>query len=137
MLVYGDRRSTADPRTLHAEIAAALARVAAMPAGPARHAALAGALIEAGTLAQGIADAEFARRGLDEVSLAQDWAMALLLRCAVALRHSWHAGFAASPVPDGGECLLRLPSRVETRLAEGFAFYALYPETYALAAEAS
>jgi hypothetical protein len=135
MLVYGDRQGSADPRALHAAIAARLARVAAMPPGLARHAALAGALIEAGTLAQGLADAEFAARGMDEVSLAQDWAMALLLGCATALRRSWHQGVAA--VPDAGACLRRLPGRIETRLAEGFSFYALYPETYALAAEAA
>ena len=67
MLVYGDRQGSADPRALHAAIAARLAQVAAMPPGLARHAALAAALIEAGELAQGIADAEFAERGMDEV----------------------------------------------------------------------
>ncbi|TDH62589.1 hypothetical protein E2C06_10635 [Dankookia rubra] len=135
MLVYGDRQHTADPRALHAAIAARLARAATLPPGLERHAVLAAALIEAGELAQGIADADYAARGLDELSLAQDWAMALLLGCAGGLHRSWHDGAVA--VPEAGQCLLRLPERIDTRLAEGFAFYALYPETYALAAEAS
>src|SRR4051794_35916790 len=97
MLVYGDRQRTADPRALHAAITARLARVAAMPPGLERHATLAAALIEAGELAQGIADAEFAERGLDDASVAQDWAMALLLGCATALRRSWHEGSATVP----------------------------------------
>lgn len=135
MLVYGDRQIEAEPRALHAAIATSLAQAAALPPGLARHAALAGVLIEAGMLAQGIADAEFAARGEDEVSAAQDWAMELVLRCAQALRASWHEGHAS--LPEAGTCPADLPERIETRLAEGFAFYALYPETYALAAEAA
>ena len=32
---------------------------------------------------------------------------------------------------------LKLPDRITTRWAEGFAFYALYPESYAIAAARS
>jgi hypothetical protein len=135
MLVYGDRQGSADPRALHGAVADRLARAAALPPGLARHAALAAALIEVGELAQGIADADLAARGMDELSLAQDWAMVLLQGCAAALRQSWHGGLVA--VPEAGDSLARLPGRIETRLAEGFAFYALYPETYTLAAESS
>jgi hypothetical protein len=136
MLVYGDRVRREDPRETLAGLAARLAGIAAMPAGIARHGALAGAFITAGELAQGIADTEFAARGADAASPAQDSAMALLLACAGALRASWDSGFAQAPLPAPGE-IASLPNRIETRTAEGFAFYALYPESYALAAAGS
>lgn len=134
MLVYGDRRRSEDPRQTLEHVSALLGRAGALSPGIARHGLLAGALIAAGELAQGLADAEFAARGADDASPVQDAAMALLLRCAAALRQSWDGGGAPLPaVPD----LAGLPDRIETRLAEGFAFYALYPETYAMAAAAS
>ncbi|TCZ59887.1 hypothetical protein [Roseicella aquatilis] len=136
MLVYGDWVRRADPREVLDGLARRIAALAALPAGIARHAVLAGLLIEAGELAQGIADAEAAERELDEDSPAQETAMALLLGCAGALRASWTGGFAAGALPTLPR-FPALPARIEARLAEGFAFYALYPETYALAAAAS
>ena len=120
MLVFGDRTVVVDPRALAARLDAARA------AGPglARHAALAAALIEAGELAQAIADA-----GEDD-GAALDLAIAI----ARALDRSWRSELAdAGAIPRaalaGGARRARLP--------EGYAFYALYPEAYLAAAAAS
>ena len=62
MLFYGDGARTEDARAKLAAVARALRGAEAMPAGVARHGALAAAFIEAGELAQGVADAEFEAR---------------------------------------------------------------------------
>ncbi|WP_376099699.1 hypothetical protein ACE7GA_12090 [Roseomonas sp. CCTCC AB2023176] len=95
------------------------------------------ALIEAGSLATAIADAAFEAAGAEVPTAGADAAMALTLRVAEATRRSWHgADPGALPtdlrglrglLPDG---LLRLGR------AEGFAYYALYPEAYLEAARA-
>src|SRR5437764_7085327 len=56
MLVYGDHREIAEPRERLGRIAEDLAAAAAMPPGIDRHAALVGALIDAGQLLQGVED---------------------------------------------------------------------------------
>src|SRR5690242_9398498 len=117
MLVYGDHCESAHPREVLGAVAEKLARLAAMPPGIERHSKLVGALIEAGQLQQGIADAGADDRQLGELVL---W----LARCVV---RSWDSGFAEvgnlPVIPQ-----LVLPSSVELRLPEGFAFYAVYPE---------
>ena len=142
MLFYGDHTRTEDARAKLSRIARALREAEAMPAGIARHGALAAAFIEAGELAQGVADAEFAARGgRDARSPAGDAALALLTRSAAALRTSWNSGFAAlDPAPTEALQALgaaRLPDALQTKRAEGFAFYALYPEAYLEAARAA
>ncbi len=140
MLFYGDQTRTEDARAKLSGIARALREAEAMPAGIARHGALAAAFIEAGELAQGIADAVFAGRGgRDGRSPAGNAALALLTRLAAAVRSSWDSGFASlDPVP--AEALRALgaaplPDTLRTKRAEGFAFYALYPEAYLEAAK--
>ena len=59
MLIFGDRSELADPRERLAAIGEALAAIGPMPPGIARHAAIASALIDAGQLLQGVADADF------------------------------------------------------------------------------
>jgi hypothetical protein len=141
MLVYGDAVRIEDPREKLAGIADALEQALRMPAGLGRHGALVAAFIEAGELAQGIADAEFHDRRQDARSPAQDAAMALLVQLARAIWISWKSGFAPlAPPSRDGLCTLGaapLPPIIGTRRAEGFAFYALYPECYAAAASAS
>lgn len=123
MLVYGDHKQVADPRERLDRVAEQLARVGAMPPGIDRHARLVGALIEAGQLLQGVADAEAPTEPLDNFvhSLAQ----------AVVRSHdSEFAEVGEMPrVPT-----LDLPHWIELRLPEGFAFYAVYPEAYIAAA---
>ena len=142
MLVYGDPEPrTEDARAKLAGIGRALRGAAAMPAGIARHAALVSAFIDAGALAQGVADAGFdARGGRDGRCAAADAAAALATRLAAAVRCSWDSRFARFAPPTDALAFdaAALPATVRTRRAEGFAFYALYPEAYlAAAAEAA
>ncbi|MBP0491460.1 hypothetical protein [Roseomonas indoligenes] len=140
MIVYGDGPRHEDPRAKLAALAAALRDLPAQPPRLARHAALIGALIEAGELAQALADAGFAERGLDAPSPAEAAAMALLMAVAKSAWLSWQSGFTRiDSVPEAEVATLAahpLPESVEPRRAEGFAYYALYPEAYGLAAAA-
>ena len=138
MIVYGDRSRLEDPQGKLGRITARAGDAAALPPGLDRHAALVDAFVEAGELLQGVADAAFEARGVDDASPAQDAAMALLLMLADAVRRSWDGGLAAPPPDLGGpaEDLARcdLPAEVRVRTSEGHAFYGVYPEAYALAA---
>lgn len=140
MLVFGDGTRTEDAREKMAGISRALRELAEMPAGIVRHAALVAAFVEAGELAQGLADAAFVARGrCDGRSLAGDAAVALLSRIAVAVRSSWDSGFTdlgAVPQAAAFRALgaAPLPEELRTKRAEGFAFYALYPEAFLAAA---
>ncbi|MCR0982868.1 hypothetical protein [Roseomonas populi] len=140
MIVYGDGPRREDPRAKLAILADLLRGLSAEPPGLARHAALVGALIEAGELAQALADATFAERGFDAPSPTDDAAMALLMAVAHSAWLSWQSGFTqAGPVPEAELTALStrpMPATVEPRSAEGFAYYALYPEAFGLAAAA-
>ena len=120
MLVYGDHRERVHPKERLDRIAEKLGQVARMPAGIDRHSALVGALIDAGQLLQGVADAGLPGEQPLDVFLHR------LAHCVV---RSWDSGFC-----DVGD-LPALPSLdrqepIELRVPEGFAFYAVYPEAY-------
>src|SRR5438270_12239442 len=112
MLVYGDHREIADPCERLDRIAEDLAAVAAMPPGIDRHAALVGALIDAGQLLQGVEDSSGPSPPLS----------AFLYRLAQSVIRSSDSGFQQTGkmprVPQ-----FSLPPRVELKLPEGFAFY--------------
>lgn len=114
MLVYGDQPRRERPRDKLAAIRSALA------AGDRTR-----ALIETGELAQGLADAEFGAMGFDEDTPMQAAALAL----CVAVASSGDVGAAAARL-----AALDLPAEVSVKTPEGYAFYGLYPESYALAA---
>jgi hypothetical protein len=122
MLVYGDHSDTVDARIWLEQIRERLAEARSL-SGLARHSKLVGALVEAGRLDQGLADA--ARAESNQVKLFTYE----LARCVV---RSWESDFTE------GDELPPVPSItagvVELRLPEGFAFYAVYPEAYAAAA---
>ena len=109
-----------------------------MPAGIERHAALVAALIDAGELAQGLADAQFADLGHDARSDLTDAVMALMMGIAGCVRESWRSGFARlGGLPEAAIrslTALPLPDAITTKTAEGFSLYSLYPETYLEAA---
>ena len=137
MIVYGDTPRSDDPRRLLDSIAATLREVAASPPGLARHAALVSALIEAGELAQGLADAAFAEEGEDTTSSLERAPMALLGGIAAAVLASHRSGFAEmGPLPAASLAGTVMPDTIIRKRAEGFAHYALYPEAYAIAAQA-
>jgi hypothetical protein len=138
MLVYGDAERREACRDMLQRIRNLLRRAAAAE-GIVGHGLLVAALIEAGALAQGIADQAFAVASqIDARSPEADAAMALTLTLARRVGRSWSEGFGE---PDLAEIeavqtalaqldVLPLPLRVEIKQPEGFAYYALYPEAY-------
>jgi hypothetical protein len=138
MLFYGDIEQVEDPREKLAGLARALAALPDVSPGIERHGALVAAFIEASELAQGLADAEFEALGHDAPSPVQEAATALLTSLGGAVVRSWRSGFAVEEVRARDELerlrTLPLPERIRSKRAEGYAFYALYPESYAEAA---
>ena len=123
MQVYGDRSRTIAPCTALAEIARRLE--------DSSEEALTSALIEAGGLAQGLADLEFHAAGHDDVSDLQSAAMALATAIAGRLLGTGDGADVSALRALQGR---RLPGTVQVRDAEGYAFYAVYPQAYAAAA---
>ncbi len=134
MLVYGDHHELAEPLTRAREINRELDSIDKMPRGIGRHARLVGALVKAGKLLQGVADAAFAEAETDGPTPSADALNKFLLELGAAVCRSWDSGFEdVGTIP-------RLtaadwPTEVELRVPEGFAFYALYPEAYLEAAQ--
>ncbi|MGE5501267.1 MAG: hypothetical protein ACM3W4_05010, partial [Ignavibacteriales bacterium] len=128
MLVYGDRKRTEDPRAMLARIEARLDGLEHVFLGIVRHGALSAALIEAGELAQGLADEAF----------ADGAAIILVMRLARAVSASWTSDFTALPPDCRAEldavAAQPLPETVTVTTPEGYAFYAVYPELYLEAA---
>jgi hypothetical protein len=139
MLVYGDHEREVRPAEVLAALRKRLRQMEALPPGIDRHAVLVSLLIEAGELAQGLLDADFAERRRDEWGTRSAACLELPLTLARALRQSHSSGYTRlSPIPD--EVLdalerLRLPERVTVKMPEGYAYYALYPELYLEAAQ--
>lgn len=142
MRVFGDAVRREPVALKLTRLRTQLAAARASPAGMARHGLLIDALIEAGELAQGIADARFAAAGRrdahwPDAAAAMALAMAMARLCA----RSWQSGFAQGPGDAQAEkarvaaCEAALPStEIEVKQPEGFAFYALYPEAFLAAA---
>lgn len=135
MWVYGDHCRQVSP-TRQLALIADLLRSGRI--GPERHDDLVRALIEAGELAQGLADAEFARLGCDDDTALQATALDLATALARKVLASWDSGFSA----EGGEVRRELsalaalapPGVVRCKAPEGYAFYAVYPEAFMAAA---
>lgn len=131
MLVYGDVETTRDAAAFHARIAADLACLATLPAGLERHARLVAAFLAAGDLVGALIDRD-APHDFDNTAAA---GMELLTALARAIDLSWRSDFASLaelPAP-----ALPATGSIRTKPAEGYAFYALYPEGYAEAARRS
>ena len=141
MIVYGDAVRRLAPAAELKRLAGRLAAVGAAPAGLRRHAALTAVFVDAAALAQALLDAEFATLGADGDTPLHAAAMAWLLALAHAVDASWRG---AGRAPSGatitapvGLVTAATPARVDARVAEGFAHYALYPEGHAAAARAA
>ncbi|WEX77487.1 hypothetical protein PYH37_002287 [Sinorhizobium numidicum] len=141
MLIYGDAKRFERADAIGAAIASELQALARQPPGVDRHAALVRILIRVGELVQGLCDAEFDSVGADDFSAAQDCGGRLLLDLAQLVAHSWRQGFRGPLlVPSHVPTLLRSlksPLPLCVKEAEGYAFYALYPESYIEAAACS
>jgi hypothetical protein len=136
MIVYGDRRRTDTPARVLASVEAILTAACAQ-AGQERYDLLTQALIEAGELLQGLADAEFDARGFDDVSAVQDAGMELVLTIARQLHGYWRGDDRRPDVPRRELAAVRgfLTERpVCLKVPEGYAFYAVHPDDYFAAA---
>jgi hypothetical protein len=134
MLVFGDRQRRVETTFLEADVQTALQRSAVSDSGLSRHAALVDAFIAAAELVQGLADDAFRRSGCDRPDMVPTQAMGALMSLASSVVTSWRSGFAETAMPTLALGWAGPPRTVSTRTAEGYSFYALYPEGYAEAA---
>lgn len=139
MLVFGERRRSECPRQLLQELQAAAARpIEGRADWIDRHGRLVDLFIAAAGLAQGLLDERFARERRDRLDATVTTVDAVLRRLAGSVIDSWTTGATPSPAVTTGAiaalATLQLPERVESKEAEGYAYYALYPESYAMAA---
>lgn len=140
MLVYGDAARHEVAAEKLEGVRATLQRVSTSAPGLGRHSLLIAALIDAGELAQGLADARAAAGSAseDHDSAALDATMTLVTGIAGRCALSWSSGFADAgtlPQAELERCAALVPTdRIEVRQPEGYAFYALYPESYLEAA---
>ena len=140
MLVYGDVEHAVTVGTKQAAIENLLSELHSMPPGIVRHGTLVTAFIHTGELVQGLIDAEFHELGVDTHSALHRTGMECLSLLASVIERSWRSAFREGSLPrDFLEKLLSFdPSRmIHAKQAEGYAFYALYPENYLEAARAS
>ncbi|MEI9419692.1 hypothetical protein O7A70_00650 [Mesorhizobium sp. Cs1299R1N1] len=141
MIVYGDHKRTENAPQLQEaaiELAQSLDR---MSRGIRRHAALVGLFISVSELVQGLADVDFKVLGVDTNSPSQRQGAELLVGLAAEVAKSWRSGFALGGGIDPRllQLLAALDWKAEvlTGSAEGYAHYALYPESYLGAAQES
>lgn len=141
MLIYGDMERIEDAASVRGATLAVLGEADAAPPGLARHALLVEAFIGAAELAGAVVDAGWEARGFDAASPGEDAAMRLVCALAELVGRSWENGFRApgeliaeaSQLVAGVDC----SGALRLRQAEGFAIYALYPESYWEAARGS
>jgi hypothetical protein len=140
MLVYGDIETNETVGAKQDAVWALLSEIRAMPPGIERHGALVSAFIGTSELVQGLIDAAFHERGFDTLCEIHEAGMDCVTLLAGAVVESWRSGFEQGWPPEAFfEKLLSFdPSRtIRTKQAEGYAFYALYPESYLEAARAA
>ena len=138
MIFYGDISAPIPTRDLLDAIEADIAQALTLPRGIDRHAAWVSALLVAGELVQGLADAALDSLGVDDDGDQEQAAAALAVALARIMGRSWDSGFerADGPAPTVLEALSKLkaldglPSCLDIRRTEGFAHYAVYPEAF-------
>jgi hypothetical protein len=134
VLVYGDHEEKLDPSARLIGLEEQRQGLAAFPPGLNTHAALCSLFIDLAGIVQGVADADFAEAGHDRRRPAEAALLDPLKDVAGALLESWESGFGSPVLPPPLVVPPGLPDSVQVRLAEGYAFYALYPESFGLAA---
>lgn len=138
MLVYGDPIRTDDPRTVIEQLRSGAAALSAPQRWIERHTRLVALFIRAAELAQGLVDEEFRQAGCDHLSARQSASAGALRGLARAVLRSWREQWVGREA-DVAAAIDRLaaidaPDPVSVKTPEGYAFYALYPEAYGLAA---
>lgn len=136
MLIYREADRPGQPALLLAQLAARLQALTGGGACP--HAALVELLIDFGELESAVADA--ACPAEDELLPVLDDFGQLSVMLGRLFWRSWRQGLdgaALAPLAPALERLgaAALPEAVRLRVPEGYAYYALYPETYLQAAE--
>lgn len=126
MLVYGDHELEVAPARL-------LGRLRADDGKRLDHDALRNRFITLAGLAQGLADHDHAAAGVDRARPSERILLAALTELGAMLMGSWDGGCVGGVAP-ALPPVEGLPPSVRIRLAEGYAFYALYPEAYGMAA---
>jgi hypothetical protein len=141
MIVFGDHKRKCRAGRLAEAASAAATNISAMPPGLERHSALVRLFVNVSELVQGLADAEFEVAGVDRNSASQQRGAQILVALASEVARSWRSGFASAGALDCdiSRMLAKLDRQAEitTGAAEGYAHYALYPETYLAAAQQS
>jgi hypothetical protein len=133
MLVYGDVERIETVEAKQGFIQGILSDADRLPPGIRRHEALVSAFIGTSELVQSLVDVEFQERGFDARSPLHDTGVECLSVLAKAIAQSWQNGFAQVSLPSifFTKLLSFDPSlKIRTKQAEGYAFYALYPEGY-------
>jgi hypothetical protein len=126
MLVYGDQQEEIAPALLYARLARDNGRHLS-------HDALRSRFLKLAALTQAVADADFHSCGCDRQRPAEEALLDHLVAHGRALLASFDrdcAGGEAPPLTDPPA----LPASAVARVPEGYAFYALYPEAFGLAA---
>ncbi|PSC06836.1 hypothetical protein SLNSH_00135 [Alsobacter soli] len=138
MLVYGDVVRRVEPAAEWAAVGRSWARALRSQPGLARHSALVQAFIAAAELAQGVADAEAEASGFDQPGPATAVIMDRLRAMADQVLASWRSGFGLLSAAEEAWPALpseSVPPEIACKRGEGYAYYALYPEAYGIAAE--
>ncbi len=128
MLVYGKVETTRDAAAFQAEITTALQALADAPPGLERHARLAGAFVDAAALICAL---------IDRDASTEPAGMAALTTLARALDASWRGAPFNLRTAIARLTALPVTGTIQTKPTEGYAFYGLYPESYAEAARRS
>jgi len=139
MLVYGDAERIEDQASAWRHVDAALTIGCDADLDQCQ-AALLRAYIAAAELVQGVADRSFDARGYDEATEEEDLGVRALTVLAAALDVLWHQGRLDRAALAAARRLVRPldgSGRLRIRTAEGFALYALFPQTYLAAARQS
>ncbi|RWL84356.1 MAG: hypothetical protein EOR67_12900 [Mesorhizobium sp.] len=138
MIVFGDHKRTHGAEQLRQAVLAEAGAIGDLPAGIERHAALVDLFVTASELFQGLADAEFDITGVDTSSSTQKLGSEILVELSQEVLRSWQHGFAQNGSLDASLfaklAAIDCGSAITTGAAEGYALYALYPETYLLGA---
>src|SRR3954466_4373953 len=138
MIIYRDQRSTANPRQLLLQLQSRVTQLRA--GGCLSHDQVVNILIDLGTLETGVSDALFEEA--DGVHQLARGLRAASIAAGRLLWHSWHA-----QRPETTDAIARLasalgtveaydlPPSIQISVAEGYAYYAVFPEMYLEAAK--
>lgn len=139
MLVYGNHTRVVPTDEALDTLTASCERLVRTAVGLERHAALTAAFLDASELAQGVLDALHERCGRDVWTPLSARVLDVPMALARALLRSHQSRHREIPLPRHMplEALrsARLPAELRVRVPEGFAFYAVYPESYLEAAK--